>query len=107
MAKSIKGNKEVDSLALQKNEEACQYVTSNINQLSQDVLMGLLALFDQTKIHLNRALDWRLKQGQGGKYVARIKEQIDGLSVRIASLEGKVGTTTEESEEQETMASEQ
>jgi hypothetical protein len=91
MSQPIKGSKEVDDGTLQKNQKVCKYVIDNINQLSQAVLVGLITLFDETKIHLNRALDWKLKQGQGGKYVARIKEQIDELASRITNLETNIG----------------
>ena len=90
MAKPIKGNKEVDEMALQKNAEACKYVTDNLNELSQEVLVALLDKFDEIKIHVHRVLDWRLKQGQGGKYVARIHKLLDGLGARLAIIEEKL-----------------
>jgi len=105
MAKPIKGNKEVDELALQKIQEACKYVEDNLKELSQEVLMGLLGSFDQTKIHINRVLDWRLKQGQGAKYVARIHTRLDELGVRLTTIEEKLDIPAPSEEDDEKEAS--
>jgi len=106
MGKPVKGNKEVDERALKQNEEACQYVRDNLHELSQEVLMGLIEEFDQTKVHINRMLDVRLKQGQGGKFVARIQEQIGKLNNRLTDLEQKLGETKKETTEEEVTVTE-
>lgn len=100
MAKPVKGSKAVDEQALRQNQETCQYVRDNLHELSQEVLMGLIEEFDQTKVHINRILDVRLKQGQGGKFVGRIQVQIGKLDNRIANLEQKFGETGKEATEE-------
>jgi len=103
MSMPIKGDPEVDKMTLQKVSEAYQYVKDNLKQLDEATLTGMLYLIDEIEIHLNRALDWRLKQGAGGRFVARLHKLIDGLGARIAVIEGKLevpapSTKTEEVE---------
>ena len=90
MSIPIKGDDAIDESALQKIKETCRYLMENLKQFSQDTLMGLLAQFDETEVHLKTALDWRVKQSLGGTYVARLTERIDELDQRMASIEQKL-----------------